>query len=291
MNRPVSGPHVAIVTPFNSRGELDEPALRQQVQRQLAQGNKIFCNGTNGEFFTLTDSEKRRVTEICLEEVSDRNQLVTHIGEISAERTIAHGKDVAAMGVTAVSVITPWFVPLKDQELIRYYRQVADNLSIAVYLYNIPARTGNTITPAIADTLASHPNIYGIKDSAGSLESLKGFLQVGAQHDSFDVLNGPDSLILTGYQLGCVGCISGLANLVPDQVNQVYRGYVEDDLSLAQAAQARISNLRTNLFSIGFGPSVVKEALNLIGHPVGPTRSPTQFDEDDKTKIANILNA
>ncbi|SHO56237.1 dihydrodipicolinate synthase family protein [Vibrio quintilis] len=291
MTTPVSGPHIAIVTPFDDQGNLNEQAMRQQVQRQISHGNKVFCNGTNGEFFVLNDQEKRRVTEICLEEAQHDDQVVTHIGEISLAQTIAHGKDAEQMGVKAVSVITPWFVALREKELIRYYQQVADSLSIPVYLYNIPARTGNTITPAIADVLATHPNIYGIKDSAGSLESLKGFLDVSARHDNFDVLNGPDSLILTGYQLGCTGCISGLGNIVPELVNQVWQSYSTDDQQQALQAQERISYLRANLFSIGFGPAVVKQALNQLGHQVGPSRYPTQFNEEEINQITKVLSS
>ncbi|MFV0448395.1 MAG: dihydrodipicolinate synthase family protein, partial [Vibrio sp.] len=265
MTSPITGPHVAIVTPFDEAGAIDEQALRAQVRRQVSNGNKIFCNGTNGEFFVLNDAEKRRVTEICLDEAKDSELVVTHIGETTLAQTITHGKDVAAMGIKAVSVITPWFSALRPQELVRYFQQVADAVPVPVYLYNIPARTGNTITPEVAAELAKHPNIYGIKDSAGSLESLQGFLSVSNDAENFDVLTGPDSLILTGYQLGCVGCISGIANIVPDLVNQVYRGFKQDEQGLANEAQERINYLRSTLYPIAFAPAVVKKMMNLLG--------------------------
>lgn len=290
MTTPISGPHVAIVTPFDNQGALDESALRTQVRRQISNGNKVFCNGTNGEFFVLNDEEKRRVTEICLDEAQNSDLVVTHIGETHLAQTIAHGKDVAAMGIKAVSVITPWFSALRAHELVRYYQQVADAVPVPVYLYNIPARTGNTITPEVAAELAKHPNICGIKDSAGSLESLQGFLRVSQEADKFDVLTGPDSLILTGYQLGCVGCISGLGNLVPELVSAVYKGFQADDLSAAQQAQDRINYLRQHLFSIGFGPAVVKLALNLMGNSVGQSRYPVLFSESEVEQIKTIVN-
>lgn len=291
MSKPIVGPHVAIVTPFDANGKLDEQALRHQVARQLKNGNKIFCNGTNGEFFVLTDEEKRRVTEICLDQAGSADLVVTHIGETSLEQTIQHGLDVAKMGIKAVSVITPWFSALRAKELIKYYQDVADALPIPVYLYNIPARTGNTITPEIASELAKHPNIYGIKDSAGSLESLQGFLAVSEQSENFDVLTGPDSLILTGYQLGAVGCISGIANIVPDLVNQVYQGFKADDLALAQTAQERINYLRANLYPIAFAPAVVKKMVNLLGENVGESRYPVSFSKEEEAKLLEIFNS
>lgn len=290
MTSPITGPHVAIVTPFDEQGVLDENALRAQVRRQISNGNKIFCNGTNGEFFVLSDAEKRRVTEICLDEAKDSELVVTHIGETTLAQTIAHGKDVAEMGIKAVSVITPWFSALRPQELVRYFQQVADAVPVPVYLYNIPARTGNTITPEVAAELAKHPNIYGIKDSAGSLESLQGFLSVSNEAENFDVLTGPDSLILTGYQLGCVGCISGIANIVPDLVNQVYRGFKQDEQGLANKAQERINYLRSTLYPIAFAPAVVKKMMNLLGEKVGESRYPVHFTEEETEKMLSIYN-
>lgn len=290
MKSPMTGPHVALVTPFNKDGALDEQALRAQVDRQLQHGNSIFCNGTNGEFFVMSDAEKRRVTEICLDQVGDREKVVTHIGETTLKATVAHGKDVAAMGIKAVSVITPWFSALRPQELVQYYRDVADQVPVPIYLYNIPARTGNTITPEMAAELAKHPNIYGIKDSAGSLDSLKGFLAVSKEAEQFDVLTGPDSLILTGYQLGAVGCISGIANIVPDLVNQVYQGFIKDDLALAQQAQDRISYLRANLYPVAFAPAVVKKCAQLLGQQVGDSRYPVQFTKEEEQLLLDIFN-
>lgn len=290
MNKAISGPYVAIVTPFHPDGSLNEEALREQVERQISFGNNIFCNGTNGEFFVLSDEEKRHVTSICIEQAKSRVSVVSHIGELTLEQTIAHGKAVQSLGLDAVSVITPWFAALREPELIEYYRQVADSLDIPVYLYNIPARTGNTITPEIADVLAAHSNIYGIKDSAGSYDSLAGFLKVSRRHPQFDVFTGPDSLILTGYQEGCVGCVSGIANIVPDLVNQIYTAFKQGDMKSANKAQERINYLRANLYPIAFAPAVVKKTMNLLGENVGESRYPVRFTDAEGDKILSIIN-
>jgi len=289
MNK-IIGPYTAIVTPFDQDGKLNLPALRQQVARQLEHGNNIFCNGTNGEFFVLNEAEKLAVTETCLEAANGQVSVMSHIGELTLKQTIEHGKAVQSLGLDAVSVITPWFVALREVELITYFQKVADSLEIPVYLYNIPARTGNTITPEIAAVLANHPNIFGIKDSAGSYESLSGFLQVARAHQQFDVLTGPDSLILTGFKEGAVGCISGIANIVPELVNQIYTGFNNDDFNAASQAQERINYLRSNLYPIAFPPAVVKKTVNLLGENVGESRYPVDFSAADIDKILSIIH-
>jgi 4-hydroxy-tetrahydrodipicolinate synthase len=289
MRNKIEGVLTAIVTPFTDDGALHLPGLQRQIQRQLAAGNGIFCGGTNGEFFVLTEEEKVAVTRTCVEEVAGRAPVVAHIGEISTRATLRLGKQVAALGVDAVSVITPWFVPLSQAELIAHYTAIADALTVPVFLYNIPARTGNTIAPETARALAAHPNIVGIKDSAGSYESLSGFLKAVEDIDGFDVLNGPDSLIHQGFVDGCSACISGLANVAPKEINAIWARFNAGDIDGSREAQASVTDLRTRLYNVAFSPAAVKKALQVMGEEVGESRYAVAFDTQQTEQIRQIV--
>lgn len=289
MHHSIRGVLTAIVTPFTASGELNLPALRQQVERQLAAGNGIFCGGTNGEFFVLNEAEKIAVAETCVEAVAGRAPVVAHIGEVSARETIRLGQQIAKSGVDAVSVITPWFVPLKQDELVSHYTAIADALSVPVFLYNIPARIGNTIEPQTARQLAAHGNIIGIKDSAGSYESLKGFLDAVKDIDGFNVLNGPDSLIHQGFVDGCSACISGLANVAPREINAIWSTFQAGEIEASRLAQENVTGLRTDLYKVAFSPAAVKKALQLMGHEVGDSRYAVQFSASQLQQIRGII--
>ncbi|HDG1102545.1 TPA: dihydrodipicolinate synthase family protein [Klebsiella aerogenes] len=289
MHHSIRGVLTAIVTPFTASGELNLTALRQQVERQLTAGNGIFCGGTNGEFFVLNEAEKIAVAETCVEAVAGRAPVVAHIGEVSARETIRLGQQIAKSGVDAVSVITPWFVPLKQDELVSHYTAIADALSVPVFLYNIPARTGNTIEPQTARQLAAHGNIIGIKDSAGSYESLKGFLDAVKDIDGFNVLNGPDSLIHQGFVDGCSACISGLANVAPREINAIWSTFQAGDIEASRLAQENVTGLRTDLYKVAFSPAAVKKALQLMGHEVGDSRYAVQFSASQLQQIRGII--
>lgn len=286
----ITGVLTAIVTPFTADGDYCEHAMRQQIQRQLAAGNGIFCGGTNGEFFVLNEQEKLAVTATCVEEVAGKAPLVAHVGEISTRETIRLGKQVARMGVDAVSVITPYFVPLKQEELIAHYEAVADALEVPVFLYNIPARTGNTLQPQTVRKLAAHPNIVGIKDSAGSYESLSGFLQAAQGTENFSVLNGPDSLIHQGFVDGCSACISGLANVAPKEINAIWARFNDGDIEGSRRAQENVTGLRTDLYSVAFSPAAVKKAVALMGYDVGESRYAVRFSAEEEQRIRQIVN-
>lgn len=289
MSKKIEGVLTAIVTPFDEEGALHLESLKQQVDRQLNAGNGIFCGGTNGEFFVLNEQEKIAVTETCVKQVKGRASVVAHIGEISTRETIRLGKQIEKLGVDAVSVITPYFVPLKQDELITHYTAVADALSVPVFLYNIPARTGNTLEPQTVRTLASHPNIIGIKDSAGSYESLSGYLNAVKDIENFDVLNGPDSLIHKGFVDGCSACISGLANVAPKEINTIWARFNAGDIDGSRQAQENVTGLRTDLYSVGFSPAAVKKALQIMGYDVGASRYAVTFSEEQQQQIRQIV--
>lgn len=290
MRKKIEGVLTAIVTTFDDNGDFCPKRMRRQVQRQLSNGNSIFCNGTNGEFFVLNAQEKIAITGTCIDEVAEKAPVMAHIGEISTRETIKLGKEIEKLGVDAVSVIAPYFIPLKQEELIYHYTKIADALTVPVFLYNIPARTGNTITPETAAKLGEHQNILGIKDSAGSYESLKGFLDVANGMKNFDVLTGPDSLIYQGFVDGCIGSISGLANVAPGKINAIWQHFKEGNLTQSKAAQDAVGELRKNLYATVFSPAAVKKALTLMGEDVGVSRYPIEFSNKDVVTIKEIVS-
>ena len=162
-------------------------------------------------------------------------------------------------------------------------------MPVPVFLYNIPGRTGNTIEPATARKLAEHPNIVGIKDSAGSYESLKGFLDAVKDIPDFDVLSGPDHLAHQGFLEGCSACISGLANVCPEGVSLIWKHFRDGTIEKSKAAQEFISGLRKDLYAVCFAPAAVKKATALLGEDVGDSRYPILFSEQDLATIREVV--
>jgi 4-hydroxy-tetrahydrodipicolinate synthase len=284
----IAGPFVAIVTPIRQDESVDYGALERQVERQAKAGNGVFCGGTNGEFYALSFGERIAVAEICVKAAKDRAPVLAHIGEVSTHQTIALGKAVQCLGIKAVSAVTPSFIACSQAELIGHYRRVADALSVPVYLYNIPARTGNKFEPDTVRTLAEHPNIIGIKDSAGSQESLDGFLAIARERPDFDVLVGPDSLILHGLKNGAAGCISGLGNVAPVTLNAIWSAFSKGDVAGAEAHQARFGALRKELYALGFPPAMVKRALYHAIPEVGASRGPVLIPAEADARIKEV---
>lgn len=290
-NKKLQGILTAIITPMDAEDRFAEVPFREQIDRQVNAGNGIFCGGTNGEFFALTEGEKRSVAEVAMEQVAGRASVVGHVGEVSTAECIRAGRDIARLGVDAVAAITPWFVPLSQDELHWHFSAIADALEVPVYLYNIPARTGNTIAPETAKRLAAHPNIAGIKDSAGSHESLSGFLKVANEVPDFVVFNGPDSLIHQGFVEGCAGAVSGLANAAPREINAIWKLFAAGDIEGSRQQQATVTSLRETLYKVCFAPAAVKRAVQLLGYNVGNSKYPVRISAEQEAQMRDILAA
>lgn len=288
-HKKITGVLTAIVSPVDADDRFNEKAFREQIERQLAAGNGIFCGGTNGEFFALTEAERLAVAETTVDQVRGRAPVVGHVGENSTAECIRTGRRIAAMGVDAVAAITPNFVPLSQDDLVWHFTAIADALDLPVYLYNIPARTGNTITPETALRLSSHPRIAGIKDSAGSYESLKGFIDAARQAEDFVVFNGPDSLIHQGFVEGCAGCVSGLANVAPREVQAIWSHFKQGDIAASRSAQEHVTSLRESLFRVAFAPAAVKRAVRLLGFDVGNSKYPVRISAEQDEAIRRVL--
>lgn len=239
---------VALVTCFNEDETINCEATRAQVRRQVAAGNNIMCAGTNGDSTALTFDGKVRLAEAVVDEVAGRVDVIVNAGMPATFETIMLSKEFDRIGVTAIVVITPFFIACTQDGLIRHFSTVADAVKTPVYLYDIPARPQNHIEPETARKLASQGNIAGIKDSGGAKETLESYLAVARDIPDFEVYSGPDHLVLWALQNGAAGCISGRGNALPDVLAGILSGFNSGDLAEAE----RLSRLSTLLSGQSF---------------------------------------
>ncbi|MFQ6755280.1 dihydrodipicolinate synthase family protein [Cereibacter sphaeroides] len=284
--------HVALVTCFHEDETVNYAATRAQVRRQLAVGNDLMVCGTNGDFSALTHDEKIRLVGEVMEEVAGRAKVIANVGCPATFETLQLARAVDGMGLHGIAVIAPYFISCTQDGLIRHFSTVADAVTTPVYLYDIPARTQNHIEPVTVGTLARHGNIAGIKDSGGSTDTVRAYLDVARDVDGFEVYCAPDHLVLWGLEEGCAGVVSGLGNVAPGLLAQIIAGFNAVDMEAARAAQENFAGLRKDLYALGFPPALVKRALYLNDPSVGLSRQPALLpDAAQDAQILAILTA
>ena len=262
----------AMVTPFTADDRVNEQSLRKLTNYLIDGGvHGLFAVGSQGEFWALDIKEKQQVIEIVVEETDGRVPVYAGTGATTTREAVQLTRMAEKAGADALSVITPFFVSPSQGELMELYTAVAEATSLPVLLYNNPGRTGVNLTVDTTVRLASIDNIVGIKDSSGDLQLAAEFIR--CTDDDFYVLMGRDTLIYGGLLYGAAGSIAASANVKPSLGVEIYEAFFEGDLKRSLQAQHALAPLRI-AFGLGTFPSVVKEAVNLIGIDVGPCRSP-----------------
>ncbi|KPB12304.1 dihydrodipicolinate synthase family protein [Pseudomonas savastanoi pv. fraxini] len=278
----------ALVTPFTADQQLDEQALRNLIENLLNAGvHGLFVLGTNGEFFTLSESEKLKIARITVEAVAGRVPVVVGTGAFATHEVIEMNKKMIDVGADALSIITPYFNAISQSELIKHYTAIADAAELPLMMYNIPAKTGMSIGIGAVATLSQHPQIKGIKDSAGNFDALVQMMQY--RSDDFAVFAGTDSLIYWNLLAGGDGAIAATANAVPEVVMSIWNNFQSGNHEAARAAQEALRPLR-DAFALGTMPVVLKTATQLLNVPVGPCRAPVQpLDAAALEKLQKLL--
>jgi 4-hydroxy-tetrahydrodipicolinate synthase len=257
----------AMVTPIASEGKINVGALRKLTNYLIAGGvHGLFPVGSQGEFYALTFEEKKRVIEVVVEEARGRVPVYAGTGAITTREVIALTKMAEAVGVSAISILTPFFIRPNEGELWDHYTAIARATQIPVLLYNNPQRTGINLSAEFVARASKVENIVGIKDSSGDLTLTSEYIR--RTDKNFSVLAGRDTLIYGTLCYGGRGAISATANVAPKVIVEIYDAFQAGDWKRSLKAQFRLAPLRL-AFDLGTFPVVIKEALNLIGIDAG----------------------
>jgi len=278
----------AMVTPFSKEGKINVAALRKLTNYLIEGGvHGLFPVGSQGEFYALTLEEKKLVIETVVEEARGRVPVYAGTGAITTREAIALTKMAEAVGVSAVSVLTPFFIHPNETELFEFYSAIAKSTKLPVLLYNNPGRTGVNISSNFVVRASKVENIVGIKDSSGDLTLTAEYIRRAGE--TFSVLAGRDTLIYGTLCYGGKGAIAATANVAPKVIVEIYEAFMAGDHKRALSAQYRLAPLRL-AFDLGTFPVVIKEALNLIGIDAGVGISPVGgMKPEAKEELKEIL--
>ncbi|MBW2123839.1 MAG: 4-hydroxy-tetrahydrodipicolinate synthase [Deltaproteobacteria bacterium] len=290
MGKPIEGIITAVVTPFDENENVDEAAFRKIIDYLIESGvNGLFPAGSQGEFFALTDEEKKRLIDVAVEEAGGRVFVMPNTGAITTRESIALTQYAEKAGADCVSIITPFFIHPNQEELREHFRAICQSVEIPVLCYNNPGRTGGvSLTPETLASLAGElPNFAGIKDSSGDLTQVAEMIRLCPP--DFRVIMGRDTLIYGGLMYGAAGAIAATSNVAPRLVVGIYQAFKAGDHEKAKDYQRQLAPLRM-AFGLGSFPVVIKEALTMIGLPAGRCRRPIQpLSDQNRRQLHDIL--
>ncbi|TGY65492.1 4-hydroxy-tetrahydrodipicolinate synthase [Dubosiella muris] len=288
MTEMIKGSIVALVTPFHEDGSVNFEKLKELVEWHVAnQTDGILVLGTTGESSTMTHEEDDSVVQCVIETVAKRVPVIVGAGSNNTNTMLKKSIDYEKMGADQLLLISPYYNKTNEEGMIQHFKTVADAVHIPIILYNIPGRTGCSISEHAVAVLSQHPNIKGIKEASGNLSYAMNISKY--LHDDFVMYSGNDDIIVPMMSLGSSGVISVLANVLPNETHEMVHAYLDGDAKKALAIQHQYLDLIHALF-VEVNPIPVKEAMNQMGMQIGGYRLPlTQMSEAHKELMKQRL--
>jgi 4-hydroxy-tetrahydrodipicolinate synthase len=261
---------VALPTPFRG-GRLDFQTLRRLVDYQVeGKSDGIVVAGSTGEAVTLTPDERRSVVEFCVGAARGRLPVIAGVGTSDTRASCQLAEAAERAGADGLLVSTPAYNRPQQRGLVEHFGAVAKASDLPVVLYNIPARTAVDLLPETVGTIAGrHANVIAIKEASPSIERVRELVALGA----VDVLCGEDAWIVDGIQLGAVGVVGVVANLVPARVSELVHDLMAGRNAQAPGLVEALNPLVRALF-LETNPAPLKAALELLGLCSGELRLP-----------------
>lgn len=260
----LNGAGVALITPFNKKGEVDYPSLKRIVEFVIEDGiDYLVVQGTTGESPVLTKEEKHKILDFILDINKGTVPVVYGIGGNNTNELVSTIKNTSFDGIDALLSVTPFYNKPQQEGLYQHYAAVSEVSPVPVILYNVPGRSSTNLTAETTLRLAhDFKNIVGIKEASGNIAQIMSVIK--GRPNGFLVISGDDLLTLPIMSLGANGLISVAANACPGAMAQLVKECLEGDFIAAAETHYLLMDFITSLFMDG-SPSGVKAAMSSIG--------------------------
>ena len=272
---------VAMVTPFDSDGELDLAAGRDLAAHLVEQGiDALVLAGTTGESPTTTDEEKVALLKAVREEVGDKARIIAGAGSNNTRHAVAMAQAAQEAGADGLLVVTPYYSKPSQAGVEAHFRAVAEATDLPICLYDIPGRSGVPIESATIRALAQVDNIKALKDAKGN------FLEAATliQETGLAWYSGDDPLNLPWLSIGATGLISVVGHAAPQALRELVTAFENGDLTRAREINANTLNALARQQSALGGVAFAKAALRLQGIDVGDPRLPVAAATEEQVE-------
>ena len=279
----------AMVTPFDENLDLDLKQARALARRLVENGaDALIINGTTGESPTVFYPQKMKLFEAVVSEIDGEVPVIANVGDNCTTDTVDFARDVQKLGVDGFMLVVPYYNKPPQEGLYQHFKTIAGSIDLPCILYNIPGRCVINMTAETTLRLANEvDNIVAIKEASGNLEQVAAIL-AGAP-EGFEVYSGDDALTYDIMKLGGAGVISTIGNVAPDRMKEIVDLCAAGDFEAATKANEALLPLMNELF-ITSNPIMVKEALNLLGFPVGGVRLPlVNATAEQSAELAEVM--
>lgn len=257
------GTGVALVTPFNAKGEVSYAGLEKVINYSINGGVEYLVSlGTTGESVTLTKEEKQEILRFTVEKAAGRVPVVAGFGGNNTAEIIKDMEQADLKGIDAILSVSPYYNKPTQEGIYQHYAAVAKAAPRPVLLYNVPGRTGMNMKAETTLRLAELDNVIGMKEASGDFIQCMQILK--NKPKDFLVVSGDDNITLGLLAYGMDGVISVVGQAFPKVFTEMVRQGLKGDYAKARELHYQLNDITDMLFAEG-NPGGVKAALEILG--------------------------
>jgi len=279
------GSIVALVTPFTQNGDIDDLAFKELVDWHAEQGtNAIVCCGTTGEAPTLSSEEQLHIFKMAFDVSKKRVPIIAGTGTYDTRKTVERTRQAKELGVDGCLVVVPYYSRPTPEGCIAHFTEV-DKVGLPTIVYHHPGRTGIRLSAEVLAKIAELSSVVAIKEASGGLELIQEIQQIS----DIPIFSGDDTLTLAMLELGAVGGISIVANLIPQEWSEMIQSFLRGDKERAKELNALYEPLFQSMV-LETNPQCIKYALSLLGKCNPHLRLPLlEPKEENKLEILRAI--
>ncbi len=312
LKKAMKGVVIVQATPFNKDGSLDLEGMRANTRWLLEHTvgkDFIFTPmGSTGEFYAVSDDERKAVIKMVVEEVKGKNVVLAGAAQAGTRETIKMCQYAESVGADGVQVVLPYYLIPTEEGMYQHYKQVAESVNIGIMVYNNPAVSGSWIKPPLMARLSKIPNIIALKENTPSIGSYYAMQRTIDPNDMAILCGLGDQMFSFEALYGCAGFVSGMANFAPDVSYSIYKAAATRDFGkLAELINSRApySDFMAKVIA-NHGPetaipgaygaggymiyAVMKASMDIVGLRGGEVRLPlVGLNKEEKDELSFIL--
>jgi 4-hydroxy-tetrahydrodipicolinate synthase len=288
------GVYVAMLTPFDEAGSINEAELRRIVDFQINSGvDGLFPISSVGESIHMSREEKFRMMEIVVDQNAGRVKITPGVGSSNPAESISLAQKAKDLGCDGAVVAPPYFYQMSQENIEKYFEAIADGVNIPNILYNIPLFT-QPLSYDVVKRLARHKNIVGMKDSSGSMVDFMHFMdKIKIAGEDIHMLTGREETLFPCLMVGGKGCMTATSGILPEIMVDIYEAWKKGEYENARQLQTSILLILRTMFALPF-PLGFKLGMEMRGFKMGPPKQPLSDAErfkyrNLKTRIEKIM--
>ena len=277
-----------MATPLSRDEKIDVKTTRTLVDYLIDGGiDGLFPLGTSGEFALFDREDRRKVVETVVDQTNGRVPVLAGVSDPSLENVVAFAKDAEEAGADAIVATPPYYYTTSEDGLFSHFETIARKSGLPLLVYNIPEWTHLFVPPSVVQRLAEKRLIVGMKYTEYNLLNLLRFLKVAGNRIA--IFAGSDAMTFTNLEFGGSGGVIGVANVAPKLASTIFDEFKRGNLEAAHRAQSKLLPV-IEAISVGRFPAGLKEAMRMVGMPVGGVKHPLQgLTEDERKRVAGFL--